>query len=435
MSFALVGLLSPFVLGATAASGAPSRDLLTSSVANPTATANVGGRTRSRSAPRLRRVDGGPGYYGRFSNALPSRPSYFPIGVWFESVISQRDINIDKDVGLNTYVVLTGNSNLALVRRSGMKAFLQHGEWAPVRGAGSQTSGWELRDEIDMEMSPNAGYAELERIKRTLPADRRLRYNNFGKGVLFWHNNFEAGRYVNAVDLLSTDVYWFNDPDACQASQGGRLLRLGRALTNAECYRASNYGAQTKRVRNLVSPAGSKPVWAFVEVGTPFSDRGSGITPSQIRAAVWHSIIAGARGIIYFNHSFGGRCQTQHALREPCYSSARATVKATNRQIKALAPVLNARFVTSRWTHSPAVKAMVKWQGGHFYVFAGSAQNASSTGSFSIPCVGNATARVLGENRRVSVRRGSFTDSFADDNAVHIYRINGGSGCGLKGRS
>ena len=134
------------------------------------------------------------------------------------------------------------------------------------------------------------------------------------------------------------------------------------------------------RVRRLVSPRGSKPVWTFVEIGHPASeDHWPSITPPQIRAAVWHSLIAGARGITYFNHSFGGPCRTQHALRDPCYARARATVKATNRQIKALAPVLNAPFVTSRWTHSPATKAMVKWSRGHFYVFAGSAENVSST--------------------------------------------------------
>ena len=70
-----------------------------------------------------------------------------------------------------------------------------------------------------------------------------------------------------------------------------------------------------------------------------------------------------------------GPCRTQHALREPCYASVRATVRATNRQIKSLAPVLNAPFVTSRWRHSRATRAMMKWQGGHFYVFAGSAEN------------------------------------------------------------
>ena len=76
----------------------------------------------------------------------------------------------------------------------------------------------------------------------------------------------------------------------------------------------------------------------------------------------------------------------------------------------------------------------MKWKRGHFYVFAGSAEIVSSTGSFS-PCVGNATAAVIGENRRIPVRRGSFSDSFADGNAVHIYRIDGGSACGLKRRS
>ena len=436
MSVAVAGLLCSFVLLAGSASPAPSA---TPRVVGVTvrSVSKLDASIARRSRPRLRQVDGGLGYYGRFTNALPSKPSYFPIGVWFESVVSQRDINMDRDVGLNTYVVLTANSNLGLVRRSGMKAFLQHGEWTPDRGAGSQTAGWELRDEIDMQMSPDAGYAELQRIKRTLPADRRLRYNNFGKGVVFWENNSEAGRYVNAVDLPSTDIYWFSDNNVCDSSEGGRLFSAGRReLTDAECHRASNYGAQVRRVRRLVSPRGSRPVWTFIEIGHPASeDHWPSITPPQIRAAVWHSLIAGARGITYFNHSFGGPCRTQHALRDPCYARARAAVKATNRQINALAPVLNAPFVTSRWRRSRATKAMVKWQGGHFYVFAASAQNVASTGSFSIRCVGNATARVLGENRRIPVRRGSFADSFADGNAVHIYRIDGGSACGLKRRS
>ena len=58
-------------------------------------------------------------------------------------------------------------------------------------------------------------------------------------------------------------------------------------------------------------------------------------------------------------------------------------------------------------------------------------ENAASTGNFAIPCVGNATATVIGENRTLPVTAGSFSDSFADGNAVHIYRIDGGSTCGL----
>jgi hypothetical protein len=50
---------------------------------------------------------------------------------------------------------------------------------------------------------------------------------------------------------------------------------------------------------------------------------------------------------------------------------------------------------------------------------------------FSMPCIGNATATVVGESRSVPIVSGSFSDAFADGNAVHIYRIEGGSTCGL----
>jgi hypothetical protein len=76
------------------------------------------------------------------------------------------------------------------------------------------------------------------------------------------------------------------------------------------------------------------------------------------------------------------------------------------------------------------VRAMVKWDGSNFYVFAG-ADKGGGNATFSMPCLGNATATVLGESRTVAISGGSFTDSFADKNAVHIYRIDGGSRCGL----
>ena len=45
--------------------------------------------------------------------------------------------------------------------------------------------------------------------------------------------------------------------------------------------------------------------------------------------------------------------------------------------------------------------------------------------------MGDATATVLDEGRTDPGRRRPFTDSFADGNAIHIYRIDGGSTCGL----
>jgi hypothetical protein len=392
------------------------------------------GATSAAARMSLRQVDGGPRWYGRFSNPLSTAASFFPIGVWFESVTSRADIDKDRRAGLNTYVVLTSNSNLRLIESNGMSVIAQHGEWASRAGArGAQAiAGWELRDEIDMELGPGEGYQELQRILAGLPADGRLRYNNYGKGVMFWETDAEAARFVNAQDLVSADTYWFTDNNICSRWEGGALLNGStRELTPAQCHRASNYGATVRRMRRLMRPRGSKPVWAFVEVGHPFSeDHWPTIRPAEVRAAVWHSLIAGARGIIYFNHSFGGPNQTQHALRDPAYRAVRSTVRRTNRRIKALARVLNAPTVSSGWSQRGGTRAMVKWTGRHLYLFAGSAGSAVR-GRFSLPCVGDAKARVLNEGRAISIRNGRFTDSFADGNAIHVYRIDGGATCGL----
>ena len=432
-------------------------------------------------AMSLSEVDGGSQYYGRFSNGLPTSKSYFPVGVWLESATSQEDVTQDKEVGLNLYVAVTSNSSMPLISSNGMKVIAQQSEWLG-REAGPGTAamaGWELADEIDMLGSPESGYGTLSQILGTLPADGRLRYNNYGKGITFWLEDAQAARYVNEFqDVLSADNYWFTDENMCAGTEGGALVAGGADLSAAQCHRAANYGATVRRVRGLVAPAGSKPVWAFVELGHPYSEADwPTITAPQVRAAVWQSLIAGARGVIYFNHSFGGPDQTQHILRDgrdagSPYAPIRSVVRATNRQIKELAPVLNSPTVRSGWSQGAGTTAMVKWAKGkqkakkkckskqkkckqkkkqakkgakkgckskkkrckkakgHLYVFGGSA-GSSVNGRFSLPCVGDAKAAVLGENRTIPVRGGSFSDHFADGNAIHIYRINGGSTCGL----
>jgi len=271
----------------------------------------------------------------------------------------------------------------------------------------------------------------MQQLNAALPADGKIRYANYGKGVVFWETDAEAARFVNDFQqLTSADVYFYTDGDACQASQGGRLLGLGRSLTSAECHRASNYGKVVDRVRSLVSPAGSMPIWAYVELGHPGTNGGQ-ITPDQAAAAVWSSLIHGARGIVYFNHSFGGSCQTQHLLRDSCYGTMRARITTLNAQITRLAPVLNAPRVDGLTTVSGAVDTLTKWSNGSLYVFAGNQTAASTTARISLPCVGNATITVLDENRTIPMSSGVFTDSFANDTSYHLYRIDGGSTCGL----
>ena len=102
------------------------------------------------------------------------------------------------------------------------------------------------------------------------------------------------------------------------------------------------------------------------------SPRTTGPSASRSRssAAVWSSIIHGARGIIYFNHSFAGTCQSPHALRESCYADMRAAVKKVNGQIKTLAPVLNAPFADGVAKVNAGFDISTKWYNGHFYVLA-----------------------------------------------------------------
>ena len=114
---------------------------------------------------------------------------------------------------------------------------------------------------------------------------------------------------------------------------------------------------------------------------------------------MWHSLIAGARGIIYFQHNFTGPCVTHHALRGECSNLQPQVnmVTSVNAQIKSLAPVLNSPFVISGHSASSSIEHMVKWNGSNFYVFAGARTGGNAT--ISMPCVGNATATVIGENR------------------------------------
>jgi hypothetical protein len=383
----------------------------------------------------LQPVDGGRRYFERWTGRARAGRRYFPIGVWLEAVDSPGAVAIDKGAGLNTYVGLTANSTLSTIRVSGMKVLLQQDEWrSRASSVGRETMGWGLLDEIDMSAeNPRAGRAALRSVVRQLPDDGRLRYNNFGKGVAFWLDDADAAGYVNGVDVASADVYWFTDGNVCGQGEGGAEPGV---VTRNGCHVAANYGWTVKRLRALVRPKGSKPVWAFVEVGHPFTEAAwPAITPAQVRAAVWHSLIAGARGVIYFNHSFGGPCLTQHALREACYSAIRSTVTATNRRISRLAAVLNAPFVTSGWSHGRSTRAMVKWSGGHFYLFAASAAAATTTASFTLRCVGDATAKVLGERRSIRVTAGAFRDRFANADSVHIYRIDGGRTCKLRARA
>jgi hypothetical protein len=397
---------------------------------------------------QLRAVDGGPDYFSKYPNSLPTDPSYFPIGVWLESLIEPTDAPRDRLIGVNLYVDLTSASDVTHATKEGMRALTS----SPSPNA----AGWVLTDEPDMWAGPGdaawtgnwpgigpicspenqgCGYTVVRQLRRTVPAGA-LTYANYGKGVTFWETNEQAAVFVNEFqDVVSADNYWFTDPNICGPSEGGAVLAAGAQLASEKCRLAANYGWTVDRVRSLVNPAASKPVWSFVEVGHPFTQADAPtITGPEIRAAVWSSLIHGARGIVYFNHNFGGDCQTQHVLRGPCGDAVRPWVTDVNTQITRLAPVLNAPFLDNALAHGEGTDAAVKVHEGSLYVLAGSAQAGQQDAIFQLACLAGAGAAVtvLDENRTVAMADGAFSDHFADGNAVHLYRIDGGAASCVK---
>ncbi|WP_284974666.1 hypothetical protein [Arthrobacter sp. efr-133-TYG-104] len=398
----------------------------------------------------LRPVDGGPDYYARFAHGLPADPSYFPLGVWSESVVDPGNVAQDKQVGLNTYVALTANSDIQLALDSGMYAIPAIG--APAANGHPSANGFLLTDEVDMWAGPGSGAwsgnypgegpicapaasqcgytVQSERHKAAPPGT--MLYANYGKGVAFWESDAEAQGFFNGVqDLVSADTYWFTDPGICSRTEGGAVVKYAKDLTPAECRLAANYGWTVDRLRKLSSSGNPTPVWAFVEAGHPFDNAPAAltITGPQLRAAVWSSLIHGARGIIYFNHSFGGQCATQHVLRD-CAGEVQQTVTSLNKQITGLAPVLNAPFLDGATVPTGPVDTTTKVLDHTAYVFAGANTSAGGTATIHLAC-GGSSAVVIDENRSIPVVDGTFTDTFIDGNAVHLYRIQGSSACGF----
>ena len=197
----------------------------------------------------------------------------------------------------------------------------------------------------------------MQQANAAAPNDGRIRYANYTKNVLIWYSDADAARFVNEFQqVVSSDFYWFTDPYQVPTMEAPDWLpEAGQTITTPQIRRAANYGYQIDRMRQLDALDGKRqPIWGFVEEGWPFTQTAAegarAITPPQMRAAVWQSLIAGARGIVYFNHSFGGPCLTHYINRDPCYPAIQAELTRTNSQITQLAPVLNSPTVSSGWS-------------------------------------------------------------------------------------
>lgn len=286
------------------------------------------------------------------------------------------------------------------------------------------------------------------------PTGRKPVMQGFGKAVLFWESNGQAATFFEYSDTLSADSYWMTDPSLGLPSQGGCALLPTRArecengkgpgLTSAERTLPANYAFNVTRIAHVESSGGhSKPIAVDIETGCP-GTTGICATPADSVAAAWHSIIAGARGIIWFQHNFSGPCvdfATFYNGSDPssklygCQQTPGVTlhdvvreVTAFNRRVRSLNQVLLAPFAINYASTAADVAVMAKYTPGSFYVFAASGKPAQVPGgnlSAAFRIAGGYTGKivVVGEHRTLQAVNGIFTDTFASKDSVHIYKI------------
>jgi hypothetical protein len=453
--------------------------------------------TRGASAVSFVPIDGGPSYFASKSPHSAWMDAHILLGAWLEQPQDATEVGYDAAMGENIYWNLAGRpgkdrADYNVIRAGGMHVS------APdtTSHSGSETVAYDGWDEADTDFGPGTnswnrngtnynqndcipsgsqcGYT-VSRFHYTgqpsslgspgYPINGTAIHQGFGKGVLFLETNQQATQFVKYADILSADSYWMTDRDLQVPSQGGCALAPndptpcggggGSGLTASQAKLPANYGWDVTRLERLQAMSGgSKPVIADVETGCPGGSTGDNagvcITPPSMVAAAWHGFIAGARGILWFQHNFSGPCQDLRTFVDGsnpsssmynCQQTPGVTlhdvvmaVTAFDHKVHSLNGVLLSSTVRGYVRTRADVSTMAKAYGGACYVFAGAGQPATPpppnlSATFSLADGYSGPVSVVDENRTVQATDGSFTDTFADMNAVHVYRISGGSTC------
>ena len=436
----------------------------------------------------LQPIDGGPTYFADhgFTYAVNmgwDDPDFFSIGIWSGSMNSDSDASRWADLGLNTLVGIGPSyvdaSILNRIQTNGISLISSGGTEAPTPPP-SNAPYWVGNIASD-ELTNYADAFATPVLNTTNAAqDNRFWYEN--NNYFFPHTLANGGglspyepstalAHLTAtpngtqrhIDISSTDTYWFAGAHAnvswvlgagAEIGAGGVIDAQGRDMTPDEAARGSMYGDAVDLIRELQVNYYPAPIAQFIETGGPYFENTTGtsyITPPELNWAVWSSLIHGARQIIYFDHTFGGPAQSYDNLSETFYQTVQPgqtisiydQVKATDAMVKQMAPVLNSPFafgyvhvnggyndLTPVYTLG-GIETAAHYYSGTFYIFADTRESKSQhniPATFILNDPSAVSVTVVDENRTIPVVNGSFSDTFANASAVHIYQVNDGPG-------
>jgi hypothetical protein len=459
-----------------------------------TASTSVGAPAPPSSRVTFEPIDGGSSYFARKSPHSAWMDGHILLGAWLEQPHTAAEVGYDAALGENIYWSLAGTPGRDRVNYNVIRAGRMHVSAPDVTGnSGSETVSYDGSDESDMNFGPGSnGWANNGTYNQSActpsgsqcgyttanffytgqpssdgstgyPINGTAIHQGYGKGVLFWETGQQAARFFDYSDILSADSYWITDGALQSPSQGGCALLpndptacgrgSGAGLTTAQAQLPANYEYDVTRLEQLQAINGSsKPVVVDVETGCPLNGGNSGkcARPPQSVAAAWHALIAGARGIIWFQHNFSGSCIDDRTLIDgsnpasgmyDCQQTPGVTlhdlVKALtsfNIEVRSLNGVLLSPTARGYASTTADVSTTAKVYNGSCYVFAGAGRPASpppadQAVTFKLADPYTGPVFVIDENRIVHATGGAFHDTFANADTVHIYRIHGGSTC------
>ena len=390
-------------------------------------------------------IDGGHSYYSKWANSFPDDSSFFPITVfnadgvsgeaakykaanvntifnWYPGYSSQMQAEVAANQPLYVIDGVSGGTASTLKE---VKANVSGDE---PDGNGDIFCGGQptfLRNICKaVPQSGTIGYPDFMR-GRTDPASlndmadamrrgdpNRPVVNQFTKPVALYEGVYDPynAQYLARSDIISYDYYPLTDP----YERNKQLWDQCTAVTNMR--RFANY---------------SKPIWVFLEPtklwGNP--DGRTTPTPAQINAEAWQSVICGARGISWFKNDFSpGGTNNIFLDTSGKYAPVIQQITATDAGITQLAPVLNADFVNGfAKVTSGSVNYTVKYSANAYWLLAATTSLQPQTVSFQFTIKPNTSderdIQVWNEGRTIHASNGSFSDNFAGETSVHIYKI------------
>ena len=417
----------------------------------------------------LQPINGGPNYFANngltfAANAGWDNPSFFPIGPFDEDLTSQSVANVWNALGWNTAWGLAGDSVISVADANRISVL--QGTNAPLLpGTGAETVGLFTQDE------PQTFAAGVSTPISTTPnsvQDGRFWYVNDTWNFIEYgppggtpapgtQNTFltypvaTPDGSTRHIDASSIDVYWFAGAVGTGAFNASLLMGVSNATAD-QIARGSNYGDVITKEESYTG--GTQPIYALIETGGPYTEDTTGssyITPPELNWAVWSSLIHGANGIDYFDHSFGGPAQSDSNVQDSYYQTVQpgqtvsiyTQIQNTDALVEQLAPVLNSPTAMGYVTVNNAgyengqiisefsgIETMAKDYNGQFYIFADTRDSLTQTNipaTFTVADPNATSVTVVGENRTIPVVNGVFTDTFATAATVHIYEVNDGN--------